>query len=31
MLREIPPIDVGRFKAAATSFTPAALREAAGG
>ena len=25
-LRKIPPIDVGRFKAAATSFTPAALR-----
>ena len=30
-LREIPPIDVGRFKAAATSFTPAALKKAAGG
>ena len=26
-LREIPPIDVGRFKAAATSFTPAALKK----
>ena len=30
-LREIPPIDVGRYKAAATSFTPAALKKAAGG
>ncbi len=30
-LRGIPPIDVGRFKAAATSFTPAALKKAAGG
>jgi uncharacterized phage-associated protein len=30
-LREIPPMDVGRFKAAATSFTPAALKKAAGG
>jgi uncharacterized phage-associated protein len=30
-LREIPPIDVGRFRAAATSFTPAARKEAAGG
>ena len=30
-LREIPPIDVGRFKVAATSFTPAALKKAAGG
>jgi uncharacterized phage-associated protein len=29
-LRQIPPIDVGRFKAAATSFTPAALKKAAG-
>jgi uncharacterized phage-associated protein len=26
-LREIPPIDVGRFRAAATSFTPAALKK----
>jgi uncharacterized phage-associated protein len=30
-LREIPPIDVGRFRAAATSLTPAALKQAAGG
>jgi uncharacterized phage-associated protein len=30
-LREMPPIDVGRFKAGATSFTPAALKKAAGG
>jgi uncharacterized phage-associated protein len=29
-LLEIPPIDVGRFKAAATSFTPAALKKATG-
>jgi len=29
-LREIPPIDVGRFKAAATSFTPAALKAGGG-
>jgi hypothetical protein len=30
-LREIPPIDVVRFRAAGTSFTPAALKKAAGG
>jgi uncharacterized phage-associated protein len=30
-LREIPPIDMDRFRASATSFTPAALRKAAGG
>jgi uncharacterized phage-associated protein len=29
-LRQIPPIDVGGFKAAATSFTPAALKKTAG-
>ena len=30
-LREIPPIDVGRFRAAGANFTPAALKQAAGG
>jgi len=30
-LREIPPVDIDRFRASATSFTPAALREAARG
>jgi uncharacterized phage-associated protein len=30
-LREIPPIDVGRFRATATSFTPTAIGKAAGG
>jgi uncharacterized phage-associated protein len=30
-LREIPPIDVDRFRAAGASFTPAALKKAAGG
>jgi len=30
-LREIPPIDVDRFKAGANSFTPAALEKAARG
>jgi uncharacterized phage-associated protein len=30
-LREIPPLDVGRFRETATSFTPAALKKAARG
>jgi hypothetical protein len=30
-LREIPPIDLERFRASATSFTPAALPKSAGG
>jgi uncharacterized phage-associated protein len=30
-LREIPPLDVDRFRATATSFTPAALPKVAGG